>query len=619
MTLPQLPVHERSFVQIRQLNKLYVDKTDMIAQIVNSPFTYILITRPRRFGKSTMISVLNELYSNGLNELFDGLKIKEDQLCKDLKTYDVLHLDFSSGDNKTAEEFDRILIKQMKDFVNKCQIDINLSNAQDCTDYYPLNKQRAKYIAQDLFIDICEYYKNHNDNLVLLIDEYDAPIIHSVLLQDSQLIIRNSSLLATLLNTVKQYSGDSFAKVVVTGIAQYSNMSLFSSVNIFEDLSYSPSMQTLFGFTQEELEHYFAGYIEESAAYFKLSKDQLLQILKDDFDGYYFSQKAANEGKQGIYNPISILSFFVKYRDLEDFPQKCPLFWEQSGAPKSSFMQYYCAQLVSQNLLSDSNKPSKDIYDQNTVDSVYQLFANDQISITKHQLNAITDVTDIDPTIILLQSGYYCFAPKSKDLEEPDDSDFFEEQEKINLTFPNKEVRKSFKKDIRASLITYLGADKSSTQSFAKAVPPLLSFKNDNAERLAYGLNILVSALGYDAKFAFASSEAVMSSVLRLMLRVVLYQRCKIFDREIYEHNGRIDLVVGDDEDAMLLEFKLANKGEKPETKMAEALKQISDIDYGRYYALQGIKVHRFGVVYSAESGNITVKAASTLLPASTQ
>ncbi len=157
---------------------------------------------------------------------------------------------------------------------------------------------------------LCTHYQQHD--LVLIIDEYSAPLIHSELAANNKLRDYNLTLLNNVLLTAKTQR-KTFAKVVVTGAAGYSLMGFSPTVNCFTDLSDDPDMQTLFGFTQEELELHFVDHLDECAAYFKLSTEQLLQVLRDNYDGYYFSQEAADQGSQGVYNPATILSFFANY------------------------------------------------------------------------------------------------------------------------------------------------------------------------------------------------------------------------------------------------------------------------------------------------------------------
>ena len=237
----RLPLSVTNFASFIDESIIYIDKTDLIAQLAKSRAP-IFLSRPRRFGKSTLISTFEELFSHGL-EKFKGLKIEKQNLWQD-KTYKVLHLDFS------YIKEDRRLFS----FENKFQD--SLASAFDSANL-PFYKEENVITS---FINSIKDLEG--SSLVLLIDEYDAPL--TAVMGKSEEFEDRRTLLSEFFLTIKRYSGK-FRFIFITGVTRYSQVSIFSAFNSLDDISFNPLYGTIVGYTQEELEFYFKDYLEKAA------------------------------------------------------------------------------------------------------------------------------------------------------------------------------------------------------------------------------------------------------------------------------------------------------------------------------------------------------------------
>ena len=292
LDIKRLPLAVTSFKEFINKNKIYVDKTDLIASFASLDAPCFL-SRPRRFGKSTLVDTLYELFSHGL-ETFTGLKIDKEKLWTDENTYKVLHLDFSTI-SANIEWFNTVFINEIN---KKCK---KLNLKQD-----PNNSLVSIFPSECLqsYLELLE-----DEQIVLLIDEYDAPLTANLDNKESFNKIRET--LSEFYKTIKAYNKN-FRFIFITGVTRYSQTSIFSAFNNLKDLSFDPQYGTLVGYTQEELEYYFKDYIENAANVFneeerttEYNYDVIVQKLKENYDGYSFDSKA----KTHVYNPWSILNF----------------------------------------------------------------------------------------------------------------------------------------------------------------------------------------------------------------------------------------------------------------------------------------------------------------------
>ena len=300
------PIGIQSFEQIRTDGYVYIDKTDLIYSLVSEGKIYFL-SRPRRFGKSLLISTL-ENYFLGKKELFKGLAI--DNLEKDWKTYPVFHIDFNGSNFTQPGELDKVL----ESFVET-------QEAEYGKDPFPSSLgSRFAYVLK-------QAHKKTGLRAVVLIDEYDKPILDVL---DSSLSINicgekrsledwNREVLKGFYSVFKAADPD-LQFVFLTGVTKFSQVSVFSGFNQPDDISMSPQYETLCGITEEEMIKTFAEPIASMANYWKCSFDEMVEMLKKRYDGYHFSDVMT-----GVFNPFSLLNVFKNLR-MQDY-------WFKTGTP----------------------------------------------------------------------------------------------------------------------------------------------------------------------------------------------------------------------------------------------------------------------------------------------
>lgn len=289
------PIGIQTFSQIREDGYVYVDKTALIYQLVSKGKIYFL-SRPRRFGKSLMISTL-EAYYEGRKELFEGLAIAE--LEKDWFQYPIFHVDFN-GDNFAKEG---VLEDKIEGFIAQAE--------------RLYGKDPDLLTTGDRFEAVLKRASEKTGRrAVVLIDEYDKPILDVL---DTPMEEKNRDTLKAFYSTFK--GADKYLQfVMLTGVTKFSQVSVFSGFNQPKDISMDPRYEALCGITQEEMELYFKEPITELAEKEECTFDKMKERLKTQYDGYHFSENMVD-----IYNPFSILNVFdsLQIRD----------YWFASGTP----------------------------------------------------------------------------------------------------------------------------------------------------------------------------------------------------------------------------------------------------------------------------------------------
>lgn len=292
------PIGIQSFERIIEDGYVYIDKTDMIYSLTHGGSIYFL-SRPRRFGKSLLVSTLKNYYL-GHKELFKGLKI--DSLEKDWNVHPVFYVDFNGANFTQAG----VLETMLDDYVDKWE------------------KQYGIHTDPELgvglrFRDIlCAVHEQTGRRAVVLIDEYDKPIL-DVLDTDYGLEDRHRNVLKGFYSVFKV--ADSHLQfVLLTGVTKFSQVSVFSGFNQPKDISMDARYETLCGITQEELDSYFVEPVSAMAARNRCSFEEMKSLLKLKYDGYHFSDNMTD-----VYNPFSLLNALDSLR-LQDY-------WFSSGTP----------------------------------------------------------------------------------------------------------------------------------------------------------------------------------------------------------------------------------------------------------------------------------------------
>ena len=291
------PIGIQTFERIRKEDKFYVDKTEYIYRMTHTDGTYFFLSRPRRFGKSLLVSTFQS-YFEGKKELFEGLAIEK--LEKGWNEYPVLHFDLSKGKHMEKAQLEEYLGYLLEDYEQKYGIE-NHRNG---------NNNR--------FNDLIEVvYRKTGKQVVVLIDEYDAPLLDVAHEKEKLDVLRN-----TMRNFYSPLKGNEsmLRFVFLTGITKFSQLSIFSELNNITNVSMDEPYAGICGITKEELLTQMSDDIDALAEHLELSREATIQELKDHYDGYHFTWPSPD-----VYNPYSLLNCFAK--------QKMDSFWFGSGTP----------------------------------------------------------------------------------------------------------------------------------------------------------------------------------------------------------------------------------------------------------------------------------------------
>lgn len=296
MQQKKYPIGIQTFEKLRREGYMYVDKTAEIYRLVSSSTPFFL-SRPRRFGKSLLLSTI-ESYFSGKKELFQGLAIEK--LESEWKSYPILHLDLNAERYSTPEALNHLLESKLSQWERTYGRD----KYEDT-----LSTRFAGCIRR-----ACE---TTGMPVVVLIDEYDKPLLQS---------ISNEALQDDYRRTLKAFysvlkSEDRYLRFVfITGVTKFSQVSVFSDLNQLNDISLKPSYATLCGITERELQETFSQEIVSLAESNDLHVDQVMSTLKQRYNGYHFGVDTI-----GVYNPFSVLNVL----DSKRFDS----YWFQTGTP----------------------------------------------------------------------------------------------------------------------------------------------------------------------------------------------------------------------------------------------------------------------------------------------
>ena len=290
------PIGIQTFANIINEGYLYLDKTALVYKLANDS-KYYFLSRPRRFGKSLLVTTL-EAYFQGRKELFDGLAISE--LEKDWKQYPVLHIDLNAERYSDTQALISIMERHLHLF-------------ESVYGHDSLEKTPA-----DRFIGIIRRaYEQTGRQVVILVDEYDKPLLEAIGNPELQNDYRK--ILKSVYGVAKTM--DSYIRLAFfTGVTKFSKVSVFSDLNNLKDISLDDRFAEICGITEKEIRDNLDAQVGEMAEYNEMSKDECYEKLKKQYDGYHFSKRSV-----GIYNPFSLLNA-LDSRDFGDF-------WFASGTP----------------------------------------------------------------------------------------------------------------------------------------------------------------------------------------------------------------------------------------------------------------------------------------------
>lgn len=292
------PVGIQTFSEIRERNYLYIDKTQYLVDFIDKGYKYVFLSRPRRFGKSLFASMIHAFYE-GRKDLFEGLAIGEYE--KDWVKHPVLHFDMSAAkhmDTKQLDDYlDYLLLPYEKQFGTE------------------ENKDKAPNIR---FANIVKAaYEQTGRKVVLIIDEYDAPLLDVVHEEQNLAALRRAT--QNFYSPIK--SLDPYLEFVfLTGITKFAQLSIFSELNNLFNISMYDKYSAICGISSEELHTQMLPDVERLAEHLHLSVDETFERLKRKYDGYHFSKNS-----EDVYNPFSLIKALAS-GDISDY-------WFDSGTP----------------------------------------------------------------------------------------------------------------------------------------------------------------------------------------------------------------------------------------------------------------------------------------------
>ncbi|WOF96113.1 ATP-binding protein [Segatella copri] len=297
MALKLYPVGIQTFERIRKENKLYIDKTEYIYRMTHSGGCYFFLSRPRRFGKSLLVSTF-ESYFSGKKELFEGLAIEK--LEQEWMEYPVLHFDMSGGKHMEKEQLEDYLSNRLEAEERKWGI------------------THTKRGANDRLTElITTAYEISGKQVVVLIDEYDAPMLDVAHDKETLDVLRN--VMHNFFSPLKMCE-PMLRFVFLTGITKFSQVSIFSELNNIKNVSLDDEYAGVCGITKEELLTQMSEDIDMLAEAQGMTREETIAKLKENYDGYHFSPASPD-----VFNPYSLLNCF----DDKNFGA----YWFSSGTP----------------------------------------------------------------------------------------------------------------------------------------------------------------------------------------------------------------------------------------------------------------------------------------------
>ena len=481
-TLRELPIGIQSFHDLRHRGFIYVDKTQYISSLVRGK--YYFLSRPRRFGKSLFLSTL-QAYFEGNKALFEGLSIEQAEPAlaalekrEAWQKYPILYLDLNSESYRTTEDLVKILNRHLRDWeglYGEGDEDDSLSG-------------RFEGIIK-------RAYQKTGQQVVFLVDEYDKPLLESVV--NKELYETYRSMLYGLYSNIK--SCDRYLRFVfLTGVSRFGKLTIFSGLNNLNDISMDTAYAGICGITEEELVAYFTPEIKALAEALQLTHEATIAALKKRYDGYLFS-----EDGEHVYNPFSLLNVLQK-KKLKDY-------WYATGTP--TFLVKYLQTL--NYFLPDLEH------------DVEMGMAGLQVSPIEAK----------SPIPILFQAGYLTIREYR-----PDEGIY-------RLGFPNEEVRFGFLKNLLQNYAPEIEDASSETAEFLREI------RAGQVDDFMKRLEGLIAGIPYDTfapttvKYRERDAQVAVYLIFSLMGQFIA--------SEVHSVIGRADAVVHTTETTYIFEFKL--------------------------------------------------------------
>ena len=473
------PVGIQTFSNIIREGYVYVDKTDLVWEMAHYA-KYVFLSRPRRFGKSLLTTTLDS-YFRGDRELFEGLKIM--QLEKEWQTYPVIHLDLSTAKNKDSVEALRSkLMLMMKDFSKQ------------------YGRDPDENTPGSLFEGIIKRaYERTGRQVVIIIDEYDAPLLD--VLHEEENLPQFRKVMQEFYQPLK--ACEAMIKFCfITGITKFSQLSIFSTINNLKNVTLLPKFSAICGFTETEVKSVFKEDIERMAEANEYTYKEMYLRIKDRYDGYHFSAVS-----EDIYNPFSLLNA------LSD--QAIANYWFATGTPTFLIrqMQHFKTDITS-------------------LDSL-EAFASDFDLPTEAMKSALP---------LLYQSGYLTI------------KDYDRESELYTLAIPNQEVRIGYTEGL---LPIYTGLETRDVRA-GFALKFWRALKQGDADLAMREMQAYMAGIPYVEGFKQKLADAATAEGFYEYTMYLIFSMLNVYVRtQVKCAGGRTDMVVWMPDTVYVFELKL--------------------------------------------------------------
>ncbi|MDR1557013.1 MAG: ATP-binding protein [Tannerellaceae bacterium] len=437
--MKKLPIGIQSFTDLRTNGYLYVDKTPVISRMIESGKAFFL-SRPRRFGKSLLISTLEAIFK-GESVLFEGLYIydKRDWTHQ----HPVIRIDWTAIKHTTPEEIEQDMSAFLK------------SIAQ--THGITLSREYASSRFDEL---ITLLHRKTGEKVVVLIDEYDVPVLDAINRPSEEVSEIRQSLYAFY--RVLKATDEHLQFVFLTGVSKFAGVSVFSALNNLNDITLNDKYASICGYTQQELETYFPEYIREVAEYTGMNTEDLADNIRTWYNGYSW------DGKTTMYNPFSTLMFFEN--------RQFGAYWFRTGTP--TFLIH---------ILKKRNRMEPILHSIRVGENIFDIY----------------DPADIGEIPLLFQAGYLTIKQKELIHGVP----------QYTLAVPNSEVNESLLKHLLNAYTDYPFGKEDDLKNTM-----LHQIQSYNAEGLARSLRIMLAHVPYELQ---VKNEAYYHSIFLLWMKLL--------------------------------------------------------------------------------------------------
>ncbi len=466
--MKRLPISIQTFEKLREQDCIYVDKTNFVYEVAQATGSFFL-SRPRRFGKSLFLNTLKSLFQ-GKKELFQGLWIYDKWDWS--KTNPVLHFSFDKTDNKILEIS---ILGNIEDYAKKFEVSL-------------INEG-----IKNRFQELIEKIHKQHGGVVILVDEYDKPIIEFLEFEEDGIYtkaIENQKIMKQFYSVLK--SSEEYLRLTfITGVSKFTQVSIFSDLNHLRDISLDKKFANIVGYTQEELEENYAEHLEEVRKEEEVSQEELLEKVKLWYNGFSWN------GKNTLYNPFGILNFLenMSFRN----------YWFSTGTPT-----FLLKQMKKRNMFQVENT---------TIDRM------DMESY---------DINNLAPIPLLFQTGY--LTVKSIDRSTG----------MYLLDYPNQEVRQSMYR----FMIDGLAPNPQRYSTTNTMLEIVKAFSNNDLDKIRSIISAFLADLPsevYDKQ-----SEGLYHGLLHFIFSLLgVYIKS-----EVHSYKGRADSIVETATHIYIFEFK---------------------------------------------------------------